>query len=74
MSLLNPNDNFAGAADDFYEALIAGHAGLGDDESAAMNARLILILANEVGDIARLREAIALARDTAEPAHTGERT
>lgn len=66
MSGLNPNDNFAGAADDFYEALIAGHAGLGDDASAAMNARLVLILANEVGDVGKLREAIALARNTAE--------
>ena len=66
MSALTPNDNFAGAADDFYEALIAGHAGLSDDASAAMNARLILILANEVGDIGKLREAITLARTTAE--------
>ncbi len=66
MSALNPHDNFAGAADDFYEALIAGHSGLSDDASAAMNARLILILANEVGDIGKLRKAIALARNTAE--------
>ena len=63
MSALNHHDNFAGAADEFYEALIASHVGLSDDDSAAMNARLILILANEVGDIARLREAIDLARN-----------
>ena len=66
MSTLNPLDNFSGAADEFYEALIAGHAGLSDEDSAAMNARLILILANEVGDIGKLREAITLARTTAE--------
>lgn len=68
MSTLNSHDNFAGAADDFYEALIAGHSGLDDGASAAMNARLILILANEIGDIGKLREAIALARNTAEVA------
>ena len=66
MSLLTPHDNFAGAADDFYEALISGHSGLSDDDSAAMNARLVLILANEVGEIGKLREAIALARNTAD--------
>ena len=66
MSSLTPTDNFAGRADDFYEALLAGHAGLSDQASAAMNARLILILANEIGDVSRLRDAIALARQTGE--------
>ena len=66
MSQLTPNDNFSGAADEFYEALIAGHSGLSDDESAALNARLVLILANEVGEIGKLREAISLARTTTE--------
>ena len=37
------------------------HDGLPDAESAALNARLVLILANEVGDLDRLRAAIALA-------------
>ena len=66
MSALIAADNFAGHADDFYEALLAGHAGLGNEQSAAMNARLILILANEIGDLSRLRDAIALARQTGE--------
>ena len=66
MSGLTASDNFAGCADDFYEALLAGHAGLSDAESAAMNARLILILANEIGDIARLQRAITVARETGE--------
>jgi hypothetical protein len=48
--------------DDFYQALIEAHAGLSDQDSAALNARLILLLANQVGDLATLKEAIAAAR------------
>ncbi len=48
--------------DEFYEELLAAHKGLSAEESSALNARLILILANHVGDIEALREAIALAR------------
>jgi len=49
--------------DDFYQALIDAHAGLDDARSAALNARLVLLLANHVGDMEALHEAIALARD-----------
>lgn len=43
-------------------ALIArAHRNLSELESAALNARLVLILANQVGDLAVLREALALA-------------
>jgi hypothetical protein len=45
-----------------YRALIEAHRGLDDDESAALNTRLVLILANHIGDEAVLREAIALAK------------
>ena len=48
--------------DDFYEALIETHRDLSDEQSEALNARLILLLANHIGDIAVLREALALAR------------
>ena len=48
--------------DDFYEALIDAHNGLTDDESLAVNARLVLLLANHIGDIGVLREALAIAR------------
>lgn len=48
--------------DDFYADLIALHDGLSDDESAALNARLILILANHIGDGAALRAAFAAAK------------
>ena len=48
--------------DDFYEALIDTHQGLSDEQSAALNARLILLLSNHIGDISVLREALAIAR------------
>ena len=50
--------------DDFYQALIDAHAGLTDGQSAALNARLILFLANHVGDLDVIREALDLARAT----------
>ena len=48
--------------DDFYEALIDTHRDLTDEQSALVNAKLILLLSNQIGDIKRLREAMALAR------------
>ncbi len=48
--------------DDFYEALIDTHRELSDEQSAMVNARLVLLLANHVGDISVLREAMTLAR------------
>ncbi|MBL3595534.1 DUF2783 domain-containing protein [Rhodovulum sulfidophilum] len=48
--------------DGFYAELLAAHRGLSDPESQALNARLILILANHVGDRKALTEALALAR------------
>jgi hypothetical protein len=48
--------------DDFYQALIDAHAGLTEEQSAALNARLVLLLANQIGDLNTLRQAIAAAR------------
>ena len=48
--------------DDFYEALIAAHDGLDDAQSHALNARLVLLLANHVGAQDVLRETLAAAR------------
>ena len=48
--------------DDFYQALIDAYAGLSEAQSAALNARLILVLANQVGDYETLRAAIGAAR------------
>jgi hypothetical protein len=45
-----------------YRALIEAHRGLSDEESAELNSRLVLILANQIGDIEVLRQAIALAK------------
>lgn len=49
--------------DDSYALLIATHDGLSDAESQALNARLVLILMNHIGDHAVLAEAMRLARD-----------
>ncbi|CAN0618663.1 conserved protein of unknown function [Burkholderia multivorans] len=48
--------------DAFYEALIDMHRDLPDAESQLVNAKLILLLANQIGDIDVLREAMTLAR------------
>ena len=48
--------------DDFYEALIEMHRDLDDAQSQAVNARLILLLANHIGDLQVLRDAMAHAR------------
>jgi 3-(3-hydroxy-phenyl)propionate hydroxylase len=48
--------------DDFYAALIAAHDGLSEAESAALNARLVLLLANQVGAQAPLEAALTCAR------------
>lgn len=52
-------------ADGFYAHLLATHRGLDDAESHALNARLVLILANHIGDGQVLEQALALARDGA---------
>ena len=51
--------------DDFYETLIDAHNGLTDEQSEALNARLILLLANHIGDLRVLREALTAAKRTA---------
>ncbi len=56
------NDRLGPAGDAFYEALMAAHDGLSYDQSTRLNARLVLILANQVGDQALLSKAIAAAR------------
>ncbi|GJG95845.1 DUF2783 domain-containing protein [Cupriavidus pauculus] len=52
--------------DDFYEALIDMHRDLDDAASQAVNARLILLLANHIGDPDTLAEAMLLARAAAD--------
>ena len=52
-----------GAPDDFYEALIDTHRDLDDAQSALVNAKLVLLLANHIGDLDVLRAAMAAARE-----------
>lgn len=47
-----------------YRALIEAHRGLTEEESAAFNTRLVLVLANALGDDDLLADAIALAKAT----------
>ena len=48
--------------DDFYESLIETHSDLSDEQSALVNAKLVLLLSNHIGDLSVLREAMQLAR------------
>ena len=47
--------------DGFYAALVAAHEGLDDAQSALLNARLVMLLANQVGDDSVLQACIAAA-------------
>ncbi len=59
--ILTPNID---GADDFYAALLAAHEGLSKEKSDALNARLLLVLANHIGD----REVLSKAIDAAKAA------
>ncbi|MCY6383607.1 DUF2783 domain-containing protein [Hoeflea prorocentri] len=63
MSKLNTHKNIS-SPDDFYAELLAAHEGLSKDESDAFNARLILILANHIGERETLSEALEAAANT----------
>jgi hypothetical protein len=60
--MLNTNPNIA-TPDDFYEELIELHRDLAEEQSALVNAKLVLLLANHVGDLGVLREAMRAARE-----------
>ncbi len=49
-------------ADGFYEQLLDAHTGLSREQSELLNARLILLLANQVGDAQVLAQCIRAAR------------
>jgi len=57
---LNTTPNLE-SPDDFYEALLEAHEGLSTEESHAFNARLVLVLANHIGSLAVLRQALEVA-------------
>ena len=48
--------------DGFYDELLAAHAGLSKQDSDALNARLILVLCNHIGDREVIRAALAAAK------------
>src|SRR4029077_15811407 len=58
---LSTSSNFA-KPDDAFRAIVEAHRGLSDEQSADFDAALVLILANHIGDIEVLREAIVLAK------------
>jgi hypothetical protein len=58
---LSTKSNFP-KPDDAFRAVVEAHHGLSDEQSADLDAALVLILANHIGDVDVLREAIALAR------------
>ena len=51
------------AGDDFYQALIDTHRDLSDEQSTRVNARLVLLLSNHIGDLDVLRKALQIARE-----------
>jgi hypothetical protein len=58
---LSTKTNFADP-DAAYRLIVEAHRGISDEQSASLDAALVLILANHVGDLDVLREAIALAK------------
>ena len=52
--------------DDVYNAIVDAHKDLSDEQCRAFDARLILLLANHVGDEAAIREALSVARQSLE--------
>jgi hypothetical protein len=55
-------DNRLASPDDFYEALIDTHRDLSAEQSATVNAKLVLLLANHIGDMDVLKDAMRIAR------------
>ena len=54
-------DHLGKSGDEFYNTLMAAHAGLCAEQSARLNTRLVLLMANAIGDIATLKAIIAKA-------------
>ncbi|MCC2594804.1 DUF2783 domain-containing protein [Pusillimonas sp. MFBS29] len=66
MSHLNTQSQFP-SPDDFYERLIEAHRDLSLEQSHAMNAALVLLLSNHIGDLEVVSQAFSQARATVEP-------
>ena len=59
---LSTSSNFA-RPDDAFRAVVEAHRGLSEEQSADLDAALVLILANHIGDLDVLRAAMAAARE-----------
>lgn len=61
---LKPNNNVPPLvdSDDFFSALLMAHRDLDIDQSTTLNARLVLLLANEIGDLERVKTIVQLAK------------
>jgi hypothetical protein len=70
MTTVRTESNFPDP-DAFYAELIDVHRDLSEEQSRMVNAKLILLLANQIGDMALLRQAMAIARESIrrEPLH-----
>jgi hypothetical protein len=59
--VLSTSSNFA-KPDDAFRMIVEAHRGISDAQSADLDAALVLVLANHIGDLDVLREAIELAK------------
>lgn len=57
------SDHLGSVGDIFYAALLEVHQGLSPEDSARLNARLVLLLANQVGDLDLLLASLAVAKE-----------
>jgi hypothetical protein len=72
MTHLRRDDGFGGQGDVVYERLVAAHRDLSDADSGALNARLVLLLSNHIGDLAVVTEAIVAARGSLDEARSAQ--
>ena len=56
-------DKLGPNGDAFYQSLMEAHEGLNEEESHALNIRLVLIMANEIGDLEALNKVLEAARN-----------
>jgi hypothetical protein len=62
MSTIASDWNLGTAGDEIYAALVEAHQGLSDEAGRRLDVRLILLLANHIGDVDVIRDALAKAR------------
>lgn len=60
-AILSTQSNFSDP-DAAYRLIVEAHRGISDEQSATLDAALVLILANHIGDLDLLREAVTLAK------------